>query len=428
MALERNEVLQRPEDEYTFGIPSRSDVKNPVYQEAIRLEELNERIGDFRWPTSTTFLHNHVVAVLRLAGENVFKASRIYETGDYRILLPWKRGEARRFKQLLDPKLVLETSLGSVGQYREAIFEAETHLSHMKDDDHFIETNHQLRNLPQGIKEEKVTLTWKEDTSGWRYTYNPWGLLTQELDSLEAELRASVDSEEHPVKQIHKLWSVISTHDEGTVKRLLSGSLRIRVERSSYAFEHDSKTEAGLLYQANQRVAAESDIYLRFDEAYLVLESLHVPFQEISGEEHQASQFGLFARTMARDYMESKLEEKGSLVVNGLNVQREHNRILSSSEIPLWLLDLFAQPVSVNGKVLHPEEWAIKEKEMDSAYRRLTVEDAIRVPLKPDVARILDTYTGFESHGGITSDKGRVNDLLYTLRRNDWRKLHKVKD
>jgi hypothetical protein len=90
-----SENLQMPEGKYTFGIPTRFDVKDPRYQEVVRLEELNERINDFFWPTSDSFT-NDAVGV-----------------SEY---------------------------LRAVSRYKEAIFEAEPYLSYLKKDNYTYET------------------------------------------------------------------------------------------------------------------------------------------------------------------------------------------------------------------------------------------------------------------------------------------------
>jgi len=373
-----SENLQMPEGKYTFGIPTRFDVKDPRYQEVVKLEELNERIEEFFWPTSTGFSND------------------IEGVSDY---------------------------LENASRYKEAILEAEPYLSHLKKDNYSFETSSKKEILPEGVKEEKITLKWFQNNPGWKYTFNPWKLLTRELDSLEADLQTlqvAMMSRKSSIWQIRKLRSVVKAHDENGVKDFVSeASLQIEIKKDTHDFEDDTRTEAGRRNQINKQIAERSDMYVRFDGSYLdgkVDRGLHCfPFEYISDPKHQLSRDGLRTRTEVRDFIEKNLKAKGEIVINGVTIKEEKGRIVSDSPVLLWVINLFAQPILSGGKVLEPEEWAIKEREMVDDYRALTPTEARQIP-HPSVAKILTSYNDF----GTLSNKEKIADLRWCLKIEDY--------
>lgn len=425
------EAAHIPESEFTWGIPTRSDVKDPEYHEILRLEELNEKIQEWRWPTSSTFLHNHVVAALRFAGEDPLKAEQVYKGGEY-------KGD---FREFLNPQTVLDYSLQALSGYEQALTEARPYIPRLEKEDYDIETTVRYpKPLPEGVREEKIILKWYREgkEKGWRYTFKPWGLISRELTSLREDLEEALDTEENPIKQIQVLWQVLDSHDRSLVKELASGALRIPLEKTSYAMERDKRTETGRLHSLNAQIAAESDVYVRFDEIYLVQKRrgkviIQSPLQGIVDPERRFDSGGLWIRSGVRDYLGEQFTKERRIVFNGIEIVEDGLAkvgeggytfgLKTSQESPLWIINLIAKPVEINGEVRMPEEWAVRERDMVNEYRGLVLEKALQIkPVHPVVEKLLSTYEGYRRE--LTRPEEQLDHLLYALREGDWKKRH----
>lgn len=435
------EAAHIPKSEFTWGIPTRSDVRNAEYHEILRLEELNEKIREQRWPTSTIFLHNHVAGALRFVGEDPLKAEQVYKSGEYRPGLITKLKGKPNFREFLNPQGVLDDSLQALSKYEQALAEARPYIPHLEKEDYTIETTARYSELPEGVKEEKTTLKWYGNgkEKGWRYTFKPWDLVSRELTSLRKDLEKVLETEDDPIKQIQLLWEALDSHGNSPAKRLAGGALRIPLEKTSYQMEHDQKTEAGQLHAFNEQVAAGSDIYVRFDEIYLVQKRgseriLSSPFRNIIDPEEIFTSGGLWVRTGIRDYLREQFMKERRVVFNGIEVAESglsqvgkglyEPGLKASQELPQWIVNLIAKPIEVNGKILTPENWIIREREMVNDYRNLSLKDSLRTePLHPAVKILLFAYKGFQRE--LTTSGEWLDHLFYSLREEDWKKHHR---
>lgn len=395
--------------EYKFGIPTRADVEDPAYQEAVRLAEINNRIHYFKWPTSTVLLHNHVVDSLRQSGADVSRAEEVYQEGTY------KRNLAR-----LNPYFVQAASLSSLASYQQAILEATPYL---KDDETRLESSKRVVNLPEGVKEKEARLPWNGGMPGWRYTYHPRKLLLQELTSLREDIQQALRPDQDSIKQIHNLWIALDSHDKSAAKSLLEHTLSIPMEKGILDFERDEHTEAGKLTKLHREIAQRSDVYVEFNTIYLQVKKENgsdgFPFQYIVDPQYRYEGYSLAMRTQARDEILDQLRQKGKLVINGILITVEGNNCSTDHRLPFWVVNLLAHPVAMAGDRRKAEDWAVEERQLVEDYRVLSLREALKVPLHPFVTRMTSVYYDFEGNDDAIAD-----DVLYKLRPADWRIVH----
>ena len=342
-----------------LGIPTRSDVADKEYQKAVAAGKLRDKLGDFRWPTSTVFIHNHMV-------------------------------DSRRY---WDPESVLEQYLSDIKSYRENLergiamgivfSEKETTKSTAHpDDEHYTDgrtMKSKVRKKRMGIEGRLVVVVpvekpFKHDErDGFSIEFNPAELAFYELEVYEAALRRAFESSSMKGRQLRRMRKVIGEFDDSAHKDLLSHCLVDSYNPEwPFSIEERNGTSAYILKQENQRIASMSDIYLRFDEFYVVCQTGNTQYmvsaEVLLDQTNPLTSGGLWHRQGIRDEIESFINIKGSFVFNGVEYTAQPDSYSVSGNALKELVNVLGVPVT-NGETVMPEAWAMQEVNLVGRYR-----------------------------------------------------------
>ena len=216
---------------------SASDLKQ---KELLLSEELKEKIYMSYWPTSYTFLHNHVVDALRRGGKDVFKAEKLYKQG---------KKVQKESEKFLNPELVLETYLDRIEKFKTGIEEVNRdpigkeiinrsdwlQSSHNLNQEHYYDAKYnknkvreRKRKLASMVKVEECEFEPAFGTinKGIKYSWNHYELALFELGEFEKELKEAYNSTTNKIKQIQNMWQVIDKFDDSANKELLNNMLQ----------------------------------------------------------------------------------------------------------------------------------------------------------------------------------------------------------
>ncbi len=429
-----------------LGIPTKSDVKDKRYKKSLEAELFKEKIDFFRWPTSSCFLHNHVNSALRHAKEDVFQAEDIYKEGE-------KASDS--VANNLNPAIVLDYYLNGINNFRTALEEVNSSkYGKQINRENWTKTTHNAnknfyydgrleRNCERAKKRKLVDIVKSSEChmdvcgkkeKGIMYSYNPYKVAMLELSDMEKELRESFNSSQNPTERIHKMWLVIDKFDDSANKSLIEGMFNPFSYEWPFSIEYKKRTEANKLRNVNDEIGKKSDMYVRFDEFYLMAkyndkghEAL-LSLDAITDENKRATQGSLWHRQHMRDFIERKVEDKGSVVFNGVEYKAKYKELIPVHEKPRSMqaishfvvekepvqefVNLLGREVlyASGNKILgyyHPEEWAAKEIGLVSIFRngdRKVADEFFRI------------YRGFDDDPLSTYDE-KIEILLYTLKR-----------
>jgi len=415
-------MLQERSGGYRFGVPTRFDVEDTDFQQSIRIEELNDRIKNWNWPTSTMGLHNHIASAWRFSktGSSHFSVERVYKNG---II---DRGvDQDEFRKCLKPRLILDTQLKLIERFQRALEEAKPYLQDLESDQ-AITSSHRYETLPFGVSEEKIPEDKQKNGMKFKYTFKPLPLINSELQSLTQDLK-SIEVEGNPVEAIHKIWVTLNRHDNNGVKDLAGMFLYISQKKSPFSYELDKETEAGRLHALNSEIYSDSDVAVRFDGRYLLVKEgankTHmIPFEPLWKPELKSDGHALQMRISVRDSIMSLLEQKRSVMVQGVTITRNENGVLTTNvfDLPQWLVNAIGEPIIADNIEFRPENWRVEEISLVEQYRSISVDEALQVPFHPLVIKVVSTYTRFMDEGQRFNPEEITSDVLYGLRPDDW--------
>ncbi len=389
-----------------FGIPTRSDVKNEKYQRAVIAEGLRRRLDEFSWPTSTCFIHNHVVGS---------------EPTD------------------LEPAFVLEHYIGCISRFREDLAKAAS-LGLVLPKIETISTAHpnqelyvygpintpMARTRKRGIAKKLVVVTpvkkpfEHDERDGFNIRYAPAELAEHELAEYETALKQAARSSMDPRKQLERMKGVIEKFDNSAHKELLSHGLVDSFNPEwPCSIEERILTKAHRLKKQNQRIAGASDIYLRFDEVYVVTKGQNVesriPAQVLLDQSDPLTSSQLWHRQSIRDCIDRKVKDKGEFVFNGIKYTpqlTEGDKVDSytaSGSVPTEFTNILGIQTT-NGKTTTPEEWAREEIKLARQYRQGDSAAA---------SSFLEKYSGWGSGEHVSTRAEKLEHVAYVLNRKD---------
>lgn len=393
-----------------LGIPTRSDVQNSEYQSTVEVEGLRRELEISRWPTSSHFLHNHVVGAKRK-----------------------KEQEGGNPLNYLNPRLVLDHYKDRIRGYRDALDVAEQNeytrpygkLSTNTDInfDQFSDSK-AIRRRP--FEESLVTLdtpfnSMQNDSSEstnaetkyhFNYSWIPLQLARFELDEYEGQLIDAYTSSSKPNIQIKNIWEVNQIFDGSANKNLIGDSVLADFMRPD-SIEITKETEAYELREQNKKIAEASDIYLRFDEFYIVVNGngrQHlIPSSVLLDEDVILTSGNLYHRQSLRREISNLVDHMDEFIFNGTTYSLDRSKQIfhSVGEVIKPLVNILGIPVSDrNGFIEHPDAWAIRELELIKQYR--TEKEEI-------VAIIMQEYEGFENRGGISTQQEKLFNLEHAI-------------
>ncbi len=392
---------------WAYGIPTREDVPDTTYQRNVWLESLSHTIDTWP-PVSTTLAHNHIVHALRAVGENVHLADTLLKSDDPAATLT-PGDKKSKFLALLKPSMVSEAALWQIYTYEQALSQAEPYLDRFNKPN-VMQSNYRIDDLPRSVRMSP------DPYLGWKYEFIPSDLLHTTVLKLIKELVTETTSDHDPLKQLSNIWKLLQKQEQSPLNSLLSNTVRITIPHSSHYYEQTPGYEAYTLAKLNEAIASVSDVYVRFDGAYLAVRTSDIgaayyPFQSMTDLATHNTQGDLFNRTRARDHILRKLERNRKIVINGISLDYHDKKLESASVIPQWIVDLLGYPVWTPKVRLDPGAFASNEMHMVHTYRTK--------PTPALIDEILRTYGGFEQPERISS-KHDVTDLIdYTLKETD---------
>ncbi len=431
-----------------LGIPTRSDVKDKRYKKSLEAELFKKKIDFFCWPTSSCFLHNHVNSALRHAKEDVFQAEDIYKKGE-------KASDS--VTNNLNPAIVLDYYLNGINNFRTALEEVNSsEYGKYINRENWIKTTHDAnknfyydgrleRNCERAKKRKLVDIVKSSECrmdvcgkkeKGIMYIYNPYQVAMLELSDMEKELKEAFNSSQDPPERIYNIWLVIDKFDDSANKSLIEGISSFYFYDWPFSIEHKKGTEANKLRNVNEEIGKKSDMYIRFNEFYLIAKYNDIgheallPLYSITDERERKTQHGLGLRQHMRDFIERKVENKGSIVFNSVEYKAEYKELIPMHEKPRSMqavshfvaekepvqefVNLLGHEVlyTKGDKILshyRPEEWAAKEIGLVSIFRngdRKVADEFFKI------------YRGFDDDHISTNDE-KVELLSYTLKRDE---------
>src|SRR3989304_4427029 len=325
-----------------LGIPTRSDVADPEYQRAVAAEDLRRKLEGFSWPTSTVFIHNHMLD------------PRKYQ--DSQLVLDHYISQINEYRQNLERGI----DLGIVSTEREPY----TSTSH-PNDEHYTDgrtMKSHVRKKKMGIDDRLVVVTpvkkpfKHDDRDGFKIEFSPSGLAFYELEQYEAALRKAFESSSFKGGQLKRMRKVIEIFDDSANKELVSHNLvdPFNPEWPS-SIEGRKGTEAYRLHQENKRVAKESNLYLRFDEFYVVVKlgehtQSMTPAEVLLDQRNPLTSLGLWLRQGLRDEINGLVDVKDGFVFNGvLYAAKPGSYAVSEGNALQELVNVFGLPAT-NGE------------------------------------------------------------------------------
>lgn len=385
-----------------LGIPTRSDVADPKYQRAVAAEDLRSKLEGFSWPTSTVFIHNHML-----------------HPGSW------------------DPEFVLNQYISQINNYRQNLemgiaigivsTETEPHTSTAHPNYEYSMDGRTLKPLVRkrsmGIDDKLVIVTpvkkpFKHDPrDGFKIVYCPSGLAYHELEQYEAALKAAFASSSLKWRQLKRMRKVIEGFDKGAHKDLLSHSLVDPFNPPWPSSLEDKRgTEAYEKSRENKRIATLSDAYLRFDEFYVVFQKgKHVqsmiPAGALLNQVNPLNSNGFWNRQSIRDEVDGFMNTNGGFIFNGIPHTRRGNfYYVSGGAAPLKeLVNVLGVPAT-NGQTIMPDEWAVQEVDMVRRARAGETEA---------LHDFLDRYSGWGSDARTSSKKEKLDHVIYVLKRKE---------
>jgi hypothetical protein len=386
-----------------LGIPTRSDVADKKYRESVIAERVRGSLDGFNWPTSTVFIHNHVVGS--------------------------KRGD-------LDPSFVLAHYNGRINLFRENLERAaslglilpkgeSTSTSHPNEQPYFDgrANKSKIRKRRRGIEERLVVVKpvkkWfkHDERDGFKIKFDPRELAEYELTGYEAALREAFESSTNPKTQLKRMRKVIEEFDDSAHKELLSHGL-IDSFKPEWPFSIEGRkgTEAYKLKQEYQEVADRSDIYLRFDEFYVVIRKQNgetcIPSQVLLDQTNPLTSGDLWHRQFIRDEVSALVGAKKGFVFNGIEYHPQSStegRIdtyTASGSVSSELVNILGVQ-TINEQMIIPTEWAIKEIDLVRRHREgdLTATESF-----------LEKYSGWGSSEHASTKKDKLEHVNYVLK------------
>jgi len=377
-----------------LGIPTRSDVTIPEYQQALAQSRLLERTGNFRNLTSDILLHNHIVYALRQAGEDVFLADRVLEKG---FPMP------KRALRYLDPEAILQSYLEDIEEVKQAIQEAGPLLDQRYD----VKTLKEPWTGPLTLSEIPES-AWVTVIDG-----NMKDLLLRDLYLLEIGLKEAYDASDSPDKNLQRMWRMLEYAEQMDMFRHPPTELTFHDSSKLYEMETYNR-EVARLVKANERIGLSSDASLRFDEFYVECgrphKTLFIPasgtFLEI--DRYVRDSHDLWNRIGIRDFLADILEGRNRVIINGYVYRRQNGSFITPAEPHREVVNILAKPVRFDGQIAEPDEWAVREDEMVRDFREGNV----------DPEEVFELYEGF-GDPLTASREEMLSNVSHMLRKRD---------
>lgn len=387
-----------------LGIPTRSDVTDKKYQGSVLAEKVRTSLDDSKWPSSNAFIHNHVV------------------------------GSRRRD---LDPSFVLAHYLSRINSYRESLEKATslglvtpkvsmTSSSHPNEESYFDgrSLKSKVRKRKRSIEERLVVVIpvkkpFKHDKrDGFRIEFDPSELVLYELNEYGGALRGAFESSANRRAQLRRMRGVIDEFDDSAHKELFSHSLiDVFKPEGSFSIEGREGTEAYKLKQRYQEVADRSDVYLRFDEFYVVAKKQNgetcIPAQVLLNQTNPLTSGNLWNRQSIRDNLSDFVNTNGRFVFNGVEYTPKFSKkggvdsYTTSSNALKELVNILGIP-AINGQAITPYRWATEEVDLVRRHREgdLSATESL-----------LEKYSGWGSSEHKSTKRDKLDHVGYVLKR-----------
>lgn len=438
-----------------LGIPTQSDIKDPEFCEIVRREKISDRLYSFDCCFSSCLIHNHIVGAYRWVldsnheGKAVWRRSRHEELCKNLLkLVPDER-------KLLDPVRIANEYLARIKEAREAVFDA-----------------------MEFLKGQTVTVFTGNDDS--RATINVLDTVVTLLDGFEDFIMTKVINSDANIREkTLALYLIVKEFDDLPEKRALWPMTSKVNSNSSWSFCLSHKASvAGRLNTENNEAANISDIFMRFDERYIIHRIKtaqgnkdHMFPMVAHSEDSRFKGCYMSQRAEFRSIVLKVIaENQGCIVINGHlyevttvdssfypydyigkgNIQMlTCNFDADSSQFLANILGIpikrFFKDSYYPEEVTFPEVWVYEEMNSILAYRELKVNQllpkmiAIKKPFlarmlsrdlpirymdpHPVVLELLDKYQVF-GYGLVDDLRERCDVLMQYMRKQDWDKLN----
>lgn len=351
-----------------LGIPTRSDVLNPEYRQAVREYKLFERAGRFRNIPSDVLLHNHIVCALRQSGQDTSLWEGIKERGEPapKATIPY-----------LNPGGVFYAYQQSIENVRSAI----------KKSGNLLDKRYCLKEKKGKRLETVIDGNLRE-------------LLNQELSLLETVLVHAYEKSDQPYGKLHEMWKALNMAEE---RMSLCHSSELIFPESKVCDMEYHHPEIVPLVEKNREIGNMSDVYLRFDESYVTCKKsesriLSIPADGsfIDVEKHKTDRDGLRNRISLRDFIDDVVRKKGKVVINGVSYYRNpcETFLTEGTQPHREEINILARTVNFGNDRMIPDEWAVQEAQIVKNFRKGRINEW----------DVLKVYEGF---GDTLTDSGK---------------------
>ncbi len=440
-----------------LGIPTRSDAAsaNQDYANAIALEKLNDKLRHLREVFSPVFPSNHVAEAYRDSGNielfpdevRNLKPRKMRYTGQfirgmlYGLGLPVPAKIPKGADRLLKPELVYDCYIRLIDGYLPVIEEARPFLDHDGTHEMTHGDDKSLQGLYDIVQVERCATDYvpystpdscgmkyaEGQGKGWRYSYNPYELAMRMLKDFRAQIQTAYEYEPTKLEKIVSMMTIAKTMVDGDNYRLLESDLWIsRSTPWPSSIEWQEGHPVHEMYEANKVAAERSDLKLRFDEYYFLVDTkssepgvthsqLMLPAVYLLDSSKRFQSYALSSRTTMRELVRQVLDlHDGAIVINGVAYQRGQVAIGNSTVSGFFangpvfqefvnLLDsVVVQP---DGTVFEPELWSKTEIVLVDAYKSGDMNAAM------ELIRLYDCDT---SNGNPSIEK-QLDQLRYSL-------------
>ncbi len=398
--------------EWKYGVPTQSDVSDPMFQEAVRAERANAIIErGFESLIYTSWIHNRANDAVRMVDANTMLAEEILQIG---MGIPIG-AKGRRFTELFCGDEVARLALG--------LFEGFRGQLDLLDPREWARLEKRVGFFSMGLSQKRnMPVEWEKGT----FEFSPGELIRHEIGEIGEGLRRIFESGDSGLDKARQVYAFLAEHKEAV--DLLSTGLHYSEPGRTFNLAQEPGTEARLLFNINDRVAEGSDVCLRFDELVLKMKQLNgritqFPSEYLFRDSEIMFGYALDSRLRAREMLAKKMVVANKLVVNGKVLEASGGDLVYSGVVPQWLADLMAREVSGVGGKVRPREPFLVEEMMVGRYRKLGFWNVMNAG-NETVGWFLKTYKELVPFGSLRGEKEKLDNLLRIMRRRDWYKLH----
>ncbi len=390
------------------GIPTIDDVKDREFIAALNQDRMARyAVGELARFTSASWLHNRVVAAQRRLGRGTMEIDEFVKRGKF----------DRKFLDLIDPDevwLLLNEKVTNLIDFV-AVMES-TRIEGLLEKPMVISRRQEFDflGLPVEMTERGGVFT---------YRFEPLKFLQLVIQDCEARLTAI--SKYKRGSDFLALYLLQEEYAKQETLAAIESNLRL----SDYGvFSRQlGEGEAGVLARKNVEIGRVSNIYVRFDAEYLVINTevgeQSVPFAAMFGNLTEETTARLGMRIRVRDIINTPVREGYARVVNGALLWRDNDLVwhYQAKVVPEWLSNAVGETISnKDGEKTEPAYPALVEKVWVEEYRELTTEQALDSrKMALVVARLLNQYED-DDFGALEDTKRRLENLRYSLMTDEY--------